>query len=1026
MKKKIIVILSSLFAIILIMFLIIVISKNKNSNKDKKTTEHKTTTNIKTTGNKKTTDKQKTTEVVKKCNVSFDCDGSITTTEVIKGEKINEPTAPTKEGYTFDGWYYNDQLWVFIGYVVTDDLVLKAKWTINSYEVSLSKNIEEAGTISGSGTYDYNSSVTITSENAYGYKFIGWYGNEEEISTDSEYKFNMPSKNINYVAKYEIDMLATYNITYNLDGGTNNSENPDYYTYSDDDIILKDPSKTEYRFIGWYTNESFDESAKIEAIPAHSMADITLYAKFEQIRYNIIYELFGKGDNNPNNPTTYAYLDTIYLDAPTAHEGYTFDTWYLNGDVFPYKPEYASPTGYKHMTITGDMKYFAHFLPVDYTITYTDTLDAENTNLTSYNIETNTFTLTNLTKDGYDFLGWTDDIITTPTLTYTIEKGSIGDKTIKANFKPIAYTITYNDKFNQTNPNKTEYTIETETFDITDLDDPTGYVFNGWYDGETKVTKVEKGSMGDIILDASYNKITYFITYTDTLGANNPNLTEYNIETETFTLTNLTKDGYNFLGWTDSTITTPTLTYKITKGSTGDRTIKANFEVINYVITYANALGIYNPNPISYNIETETFTLTNISKNGYNFLGWTDDAITTPTLEYTITKGSTGKKTIYANFDTKTYTITYIDSFNQSNPNRTEYTIETETFSLMNLDNPNGYIFNGWYFGTTKASMINRGSSGDLTFTAVYDLIEFTIDYQNCDGIDDVTFDYESSSITLPTPEVADYKFDGWYLYNTDDLTLTEITNEVISTYYDLILANNTDSEYAKMNIVLYARWLALLTDIEISSQTTSLNRGATFSFGGTVTAHYSDSSTKVVTSDSTFSGYDMSKSGTYTVTVSYTENEITKTKTYSLTVNQAWSTVWSGTKSVSNPNGSSTDVWTNNVSGNHKFRITFSLTTPGSGTSHWEYYKNGSTSSSKPSSPISVDITRGSNSNNIVGVHFEYNIGDYMSPNIISSTLSLRYIGSSNKFNIYATTSGNSDKQYNFTLKVTKIECYY
>jgi len=344
----------------------------------------------------------------------------------------------------------------------------------------------------------------------------------------------------------------------------------------------------------------------------------------------------------------------------------------------------------------------------------------------------------------------------------------------------------------------------------------------------------------------------------------------------------------------------------------------------------------------------------------------------------------------------------------------------------MNLDNPNGYIFNGWYFGTTKASMINRGSSGDLTFTAVYDLIEFTIDYQNCDGIDDVTFDYESSSITLPTPEVADYKFDGWYLYNTDDLTLTEITNEVISTYYDLILANNTDSEYAKMNIVLYARWLALLTDIEISSQTTSLNRGATFSFGGTVTAHYSDSSTKVVTSDSTFSGYDMSKSGTYTVTVSYTENEITKTKTYSLTVNQAWSTVWSGTKSVSNPNGSSTDVWTNNVSGNHKFRITFSLTTPGSGTSHWEYYKNGSTSSSKPSSPISVDITRGSNSNNIVGVHFEYNIGDYMSPNIISSTLSLRYIGSSNKFNIYATTSGNSDKQYNFTLKVTKIECYY
>lgn len=83
-----------------------------------------------------------------------------------------------------------------------------------------------------------------------------------------------------------------------------------------------------------------------------------------------------------------------------------------------------------------------------------------------------------------------------------------------------------------------------------------------------------------------------------------------------------------------------------------------------------------------------------------------------------------------------------------------------------------------------------------------------------------------------------------------------------------------------------------VLQSITLSGQTTSLNRGAAFSFGGTVTAHYSDSSTANVTSSTTFSGYNMSKAGTYTVTARYTEGGVTKTATYSLTVNKAYSAI--------------------------------------------------------------------------------------------------------------------------------------
>ena len=77
------------------------------------------------------------------------------------------------------------------------------------------------------------------------------------------------------------------------------------------------------------------------------------------------------------------------------------------------------------------------------------------------------------------------------------------------------------------------------------------------------------------------------------------------------------------------------------------------------------------------------------------------------------------------------------------------------------------------------------------------------------------------------------------------------------------------------------------LSSIAVSGQTTTFDVGDTFSFGGTVTATYSDSSTADVTSSTTFSGYNMSTAGTQEVTASYTEGDITKTAKYNITVNQ-------------------------------------------------------------------------------------------------------------------------------------------
>ncbi len=61
------------------------------------------------------------------------------------------------------------------------------------FEVDVLKNIEEAGTISGTGTYTDGETVTLTAVPNEGYKFVYWSHNGTVLSTDTEYSFTATS-----------------------------------------------------------------------------------------------------------------------------------------------------------------------------------------------------------------------------------------------------------------------------------------------------------------------------------------------------------------------------------------------------------------------------------------------------------------------------------------------------------------------------------------------------------------------------------------------------------------------------------------------------------------------------------------------------------------------------------------------------------------------------------------------------------------------------------------------------------------
>ena len=123
---------------------------------------------------------------------------------------------------------------------------------------------------------------------------------------------------------------VSYTITYELDGGTNASENPASYNVETGTITLKDPAKPGYTFAGWYMAEDFTGNAVTEIVQG-TTGNITLYAKWELVSYTIIYEL-DDGTNAPKNPAGYnVETETITLKAP-AKPGYTFAGWYMAED----------------------------------------------------------------------------------------------------------------------------------------------------------------------------------------------------------------------------------------------------------------------------------------------------------------------------------------------------------------------------------------------------------------------------------------------------------------------------------------------------------------------------------------------------------------------------------------------------------------------------------------------------------------------------------------------------------------------
>lgn len=230
-------------------------------------------------------------------------------------------------------------------------------------------------------TYNHNANEKIILPTANditreGYEFAGWYDDDnnkiKEIPSDT-------TKNISVTAKW----LQLYIITYNLNGGENNTNNPASYTVETETITLADPTKndTNSTFLGWY-NDSGESITEIK--PSETVANITVTARWRTTctvsdAESVILALSGEG---PHDIVVTGEITNVNLDIQAIKDG-------LNGNQgAKVNLDLSQTTGWDELPVwsfEGCINLTSIIIP-DGVISIGDTTFQNCSNLTSINI----------------------------------------------------------------------------------------------------------------------------------------------------------------------------------------------------------------------------------------------------------------------------------------------------------------------------------------------------------------------------------------------------------------------------------------------------------------------------------------------------------------------------------------------------------------------------------------------------------------------------------------------------------------
>ena len=494
------------------------------------------------------------------------------------------PTDVTRTGYTFKGWYDNENLTgspvTAISNTETGNKEYWAKWEINQYTITVKP---ENGKADITITQDYGTAVAAPADpTREGYTFMGW---------NPAIPATMPAENLTITAQWAVNR---YTLTFDTDGGSEVA--PITQDYGTTITAPEAPTKPGYTFKGWD-----------KEIPATMPAEnLTVTAQWTVNQYTVTFDTAGGSEVAP---ITQDYGTTVTAPEAPTKPGYTFKgwdkeipatmpaenltltaQWTINqytitfdtdggSEIAPITQDYgtavtapADPTreGY---TFTGWDKAIPETMPAEnMTITaqwavnqYTITFDTDGGSEVAPITQDYGTTITAPeapTKPGYTFKGWDKEIPATM---------PAENLTLTAQWTINQYTISFDtDGGSAIDPITQDYGT---TINAPAAPTKTGYTFIGWSPALPATMPAE-----NLTVTAKWTIDQYTITYDLDGGTAEGNPDTYTVETDAFTLKNPTRPGYTFTGWSGTGLDGENnMTVTIPTGSTGNRTYTAHW-----------------------------------------------------------------------------------------------------------------------------------------------------------------------------------------------------------------------------------------------------------------------------------------------------------------------------------------------------------------------------------------------------------------------------------------------------------------
>lgn len=545
--------------------------------------------------------------------------------------------------------------------------------------------------------------------------------------------------------------------------------------FSDEKLVMRSlpqvsgPAGFHYHFDGYYCQNTRIVSADgvfiTEALSSLKDADNVLIAAFSSDTYRITYEnSFFKTGYIAAAQYSYGQGCTLPDASDMERTGYSFAGWkavegYLSDDVVAEIPAGTDK----------DVTLEAQWMPKKYSVIYDgaggrqdgmERITDQRTYGTDYILQKCSFI-----RPGYSFKGWMDQNGNDITSVC-----AAGDVIVYAKWVPVQYSITYESEGTVTWKDRIDhYTVESETFD---LPDPVrkGYVFEGWKCGDEKISRIEKGTTGDVVVSAVWSPENYQICYqwNGGLAAVYPESYTYGKEV---ILPDAKRDGYTFGGWYLTASFSGNSYSRISADTIGDVTLYARWIPVTYTITLdLNASdAVCSVSTISYTVETERDLADPVLvpvRNGYTFAGWYKDGVRMDHIKM----GSQGDYILTAQWEKRSYDVKYV--LNGGTIRDTSYTdrhIYGQQENLPENVARSGYTFCGWYdnerFEGSPVTQIDA-LTGGCTFYAKWKAKTYIYRYYYTDdnGSRRVIEKEVIYGTEIPYPEIQlkDCKLEKW------------------------------------------------------------------------------------------------------------------------------------------------------------------------------------------------------------------------------------------------------------------------